>query len=269
LNLPFSAYTGAKPYVFVSYAHADSSLVYPIIGELHDRGALIWYDEGIEAGSVWSQSIADRIMHCSRFMLFVTSNAVRSQHVRQELNFANSKNKQIMPIYLEPTKLDSGLEMTLSVFQAVFFNTFKDDEEGFYRLVLNALSEGFILGGSEVTRVDVDSPHEFFLRLDAHGDKALPMFIHLTGSNTFSIGRFDVAVGVRQSDFEFSMETKSISRRHAVFERVEDGYTVMDMDSKASTWVNGRRLPPNTPRKLEQGDHLSFGNAGADYVFEC
>ena len=267
-ELPFSAYAGTEPYAFVSYAHADSDVVYPIIGELHDRGALIWYDEGIGAGTVWSQSIADRILNCSKFMLFLTPDAARSHHVRQEINFANSKNKPILPVYLKPTKLDSGIEMTLSVFQGVFHYAYKNDEESFYRQVLDALTDGFILEDAEDTMLDENFAHDFLLRLDTYGDKTLPMVIHLTGTGKFTVGRFDVSVGVQQSSFEFTKETKNISRRHAVFERTEDGYTVMDLESKAGTWVNGIKLPPNTPQQLNQGDQVSFGNAGANYIYE-
>ena len=35
---PFEAYPGNEPYIFVSYAHADSDVVYPEIKWLHDTG---------------------------------------------------------------------------------------------------------------------------------------------------------------------------------------------------------------------------------------
>ena len=43
----FPAYSGRGHYVFVSYSHKDSGIVYPIISTLRDMGFNIWYDEGI------------------------------------------------------------------------------------------------------------------------------------------------------------------------------------------------------------------------------
>ena len=53
-----SAYKGDEPYVFISYAHDDSNLIYPIIGELQKKGLRVWYDEGIEVGTHWDEIIS-------------------------------------------------------------------------------------------------------------------------------------------------------------------------------------------------------------------
>jgi len=39
---PFEAYGGKDPYLFVSYSHKDSALVYPEIERLHQLGFRIW-----------------------------------------------------------------------------------------------------------------------------------------------------------------------------------------------------------------------------------
>ena len=267
LELPFRAYSGDEPYVFVSYAHADSDIVYPIIKELSKRGILMWYDEGIDVGAEWPQKIADSILNCSKFMLFISPDSIKSHHVRQEINFANSKHRQILPVHIKATQLNAGMEMTLSVFQAIFHYAYKNDDIGFFNQLCKALTEGFVQVESEVTQLEAFGGT--LLRLHEHGNNILPLVIHLPATGTFSVGRFDTSVGVKQSDFEFSKETKNISRRHAVFECSEQGCTVTDLGSKAGTWVNGRMIPVNEPQPLEQGCSVSFGNAGADYIFEC
>ena len=269
IALPFNSYSGNEPYVFVSYAHADSAIVYPIIKELHNRGILMWYDEGIDVGAEWPQKIADRILYCNKLILFVSPKSIKSHHVRQEINFANSKHKQILPVYIETTTLSVGLEMTLSVFQAIYYYAYKNDESAFYSQLYKALTEGFVISDAESTVLDDGLNNGALLRLDDYGDKTLPIVIHINSSqDMFTIGRFDISVGVKQSDFEFAKETKNISRRHAVFTRVNDGYTLTDLGSKAGTFINGRRLDANTPYPLEAGNHISFGNAGAQYIFE-
>ena len=92
--------------------------------------------------------------------------------------------------------------------------------------------------------------------------------IPIAEGEIFSIGRFDAAVGKQQSNFEFDKKTKAVSRRHAVIERDPAGYKIIDLSSSAGTFINDKKLPPNTPCGLERGCRVSFGNSGADYVWE-
>ena len=103
------------------------------------------------------------------------------------------------------------------------------------------------------------------------GDPGLPRIIQVTAAagRPFTIGRFDVEVGRKQSDFEFEKRTKEVSRRHAAIERGADGYVLVDLASRAGTYVNGERLVPNVPRALRRGDRVCFGSAGADYIWEA
>lgn len=84
----------------------------------------------------------------------------------------------------------------------------------------------------------------------------------------FVIGRFDISIGRKQSDFEFAKDTKAVSRRHAAIEHTARGVVVTDLNSRAGTLVNGQKIAPGEPYLLKDGDQLSFGNAGADYIFE-
>ena len=107
-------------------------------------------------------------------------------------------------------------------------------------------------------------------RLRCVGRASLPAIIdvQIEGKEFFSIGRYDSAVGKQQSSFEFDRRTKAVSRRHAVIERDAEGYSIIDLASNSGTFVNGHKLPPNTRCKLERGCSVSFGNSGADYVWE-
>ena len=84
----------------------------------------------------------------------------------------------------------------------------------------------------------------------------------------YVIGRFDASVGYKQCDFEFDKSTRAVSRRHASIERTAYGYAVVDLNSRAGTFINGNRITPGESCLILTGDRLSFGNAGADYVFE-
>lgn len=70
--VPLAAYEGPKPYIFVSYAHTDETLVFAEIRRLQDSGVNVWYDSGIHPGSEWSDAIASAIKRADRFVYFIT-----------------------------------------------------------------------------------------------------------------------------------------------------------------------------------------------------
>lgn len=120
----------------------------------------------------------------------------------------------------------------------------------------------------DATQLDMDVQGTC-LRLT--GAVALPGMIpvKLVPGGTFTIGRFDVSVGHQQSDFEFEKGTKTVSRRHAEIARMTDGsYRLSDIGSSAGTFLNGERLVKDVPRPLNPGDRVSFGTAGANYIWE-
>jgi pSer/pThr/pTyr-binding forkhead associated (FHA) protein len=63
----------------------------------------------------------------------------------------------------------------------------------------------------------------------------------------------------RGSESEILLLEKSISRRHASL-RLEDGEAYLtDLESGNGCYVNGERLPPVDPRKLNDGDVIRLG----------
>ena len=132
--------------------------------------------------------------------------------------------------------------------------------------------------------IDINSQHtdndDDFTQLDIHdydgprfrciGSAEYPKAIEIIADigGTFTIGRYDASLGVKQSHYEFDKKAKAVSRRHAAVERSANGYYVVDLGSTAGTFLNGQKLPPNAPFLLERGTRVSFGNAGADYIWE-
>lgn len=120
-------YEGNENYIFVSYAHADSDRVMPILEALDREGLRLWYDSGIEVGSEWPAYIAARVKGCYRMIYFVTENSVSSKNCRNEVNLALSKNKEIIVAYLEDAELQYGLDLQLSTNQAIYKSKCSDD----------------------------------------------------------------------------------------------------------------------------------------------
>jgi hypothetical protein len=116
---PFEAYTGGKPYAFVSYAHADGELVFREIRKLNEAGYRIWYDEGIEPGNDWPEHIAKAVIDCSLFLMFTSPRSVASENCRNEVNLALNRKKKFLAVYLEETELPPGLELRMGDLQAI------------------------------------------------------------------------------------------------------------------------------------------------------
>ena len=117
------------PYIFISYAHADSSRVLPTVQSMKNANISLWYDEGIVAGSEWPEFIAEKVVDCHKFILFISESYLNSQNCKRELNFAISRKKNILAVFLEEVHLSPGMEMQLGTYQAVFRNRFASDAD--------------------------------------------------------------------------------------------------------------------------------------------
>lgn len=124
-----TAYKGNAPYIFVSYAHKDSKTVVPIIDAMQKKGYRIWFDEGIEAGTEWSNNIAAHLEQCAVFLVFASHNSVKSENCLDEIAFAKSHQKPSLLIFLqEDVVLPSGTEMQTARFQRMFYTRHGSNE---------------------------------------------------------------------------------------------------------------------------------------------
>ena len=125
------AYKGELPYIFVSYAHADSEKVYPLLMVLQNAGYRIWFDRGIEAGTEWSNNIAEHLSQCEAFVFFLSEKSAQSENCLDEVAFAKSHNKPALMVCLEEdVKLPAGAEMQTARFQRLFL-TRQNGQTGF------------------------------------------------------------------------------------------------------------------------------------------
>ncbi len=128
LKRPFDAYSGDEPYIFVSYAHKDSDLVFREIEKFHDAGYHVWYDQGLTAGQEWDEEIEDALMDSSLLVVFISENSMASNNVVDEIKLALEEKIDIVPIYLEEAKLAKGLKLRLSQKHEIFkYKSYEDD----------------------------------------------------------------------------------------------------------------------------------------------
>jgi hypothetical protein len=109
-----------ESFVFISYAHDDSAVVFPVIEHVSANGYALWYDRGINISSVWTDDVAIAILKCKAFLLFVSKEAVESIYVRSEVEFALNNKIRVIPVYLDSMEvLPPGLALGLSATQGI------------------------------------------------------------------------------------------------------------------------------------------------------
>ena len=124
----FKPYEGDKPYIFISYAHADDDAVLPIVSDMHRRGYNIWYDEGIEVGSEWQECIASHLADAHLVVAFISNAYMRSDNCRREMHYAQSKKIKTINIFVEETALTPGMELQIGNIFALMKYTYPSDE---------------------------------------------------------------------------------------------------------------------------------------------
>lgn len=133
-RLPYPAYRGKEPYIFVTYAHLDHEEVFKQIAFLNQAGFNVWYDEGIAPGNEWTDEIADALAECAVFIVMITPTSVARENVTNEVNFALDENKPLLAIHLEETELKRGLKLRIGSKQAILkYNMSEEEYE--YKLI--------------------------------------------------------------------------------------------------------------------------------------
>lgn len=84
--------------------------------------------------------------------------------------------------------------------------------------------------------------------------------VALSGESAL-VGRYDHDIGGTQPQVDLSnmQGSDTVSRIHATLEHIGSAYTLTDLNSTNSTRLNGKRLEPDKPAPLNDGDSLSFG----------
>ena len=82
------------------------------------------------------------------------------------------------------------------------------------------------------------------------------------------IGRRDVKHNILPDLDLTDLDTNKVSsRRHACIEFDQRNWVISDLGSSNGTWVNGDRIQPKTPRRLNEGDEILFGRKGVSFKF--
>ncbi len=88
---------------FVSYSRTDSEFALRLAQDLKAADANIWLDQlDIPPGKPWDDAIEDALKNATYILVILSPDAVRSQNVKDEIDFGLRASKPIIPVlYIE------------------------------------------------------------------------------------------------------------------------------------------------------------------------
>ena len=108
-----SKYLGFKPtdnpnYYFLSYNSEDSDRISELAGSMQNSGIELWYDDGIEYGEKWEETLTRKIRNSQAMILVFTKGILNKEnsYVQREFKIASHLNKKVYVILYD--KIDSA-----------------------------------------------------------------------------------------------------------------------------------------------------------------
>jgi TIR domain/Protein of unknown function (DUF1566) len=132
-----------SPPAFFSYCRADSEFALQLAGDLKAAGANVWLDQlDIEPGTPWDREVEKAMADCPRLLVILSPTSVNSDNVRDEVSFALSKQKRVIPVLCH----ECDIPFRLARLQYIDFTT---DYSGGLKILLKTLGvEQFTVAGS-------------------------------------------------------------------------------------------------------------------------
>ena len=88
-------YSPEDHYVFISYSHKDSDVVYSDLDKLYELGVKFWYDKGLEVGSeVWFSQVEKRIRdpRCVAVIFYLSPYVFVSESIEREIKLLKNSD---------------------------------------------------------------------------------------------------------------------------------------------------------------------------------
>jgi len=105
-----------QPLAFISYASSDKNIADNLCSKLERRGVPVWYAPRDVVGP-YAAAITEAIARSTHFVVILSENSLRSQHVLNEIDlaFQNLPDKiKFKPLRIDPVELNSSFKYYLS-----------------------------------------------------------------------------------------------------------------------------------------------------------
>jgi len=123
--------------IFVSYSRVDTDFVLNLINDLIEQKLDVWLDQrDISAGQRWDRTIQAALQESDIFIIVLSPDSVASENVLDELSFAISAKKRIIPV------LYRDCQIPYRIARIQFIDLRTDYQNGFRNLVSEIKREG-------------------------------------------------------------------------------------------------------------------------------
>ena len=100
----------AGQHVFISYSREDKAIASRIANYLRKHHYTVWIDlDGIVGGDVFPDELGDAIERAFALLVLVSPASDKSQWVSREILYAENQHVRIIPLKIEPCKIDLQL----------------------------------------------------------------------------------------------------------------------------------------------------------------
>jgi len=90
--------------IFISYRRTDQSMARALVFALESRGITVWWDQKIEGGEDWRDTIVEGLTHAKALVILFSESCNDSKQLKKELAVADMLDKNVVPVLIEDTK---------------------------------------------------------------------------------------------------------------------------------------------------------------------
>ena len=98
--------------IFISYSENDADEVLSVISALTDEGYSVKYDEEMKGQANLSSAEEEEIENCGVLLAFISESSMGSAKCRNQVNFAISRSKSILSVFLAGATDEDIADMT-------------------------------------------------------------------------------------------------------------------------------------------------------------
>ncbi len=129
-----------KPFVYAAFSSHDHDAAVSVLQKIEADSVSVWFAER------FTKKERQRIEAAYSCIIFISPFSVRDESVARCISNAVHYNKKILCIYLEPTSLSPGLELTLNSLQSLSKASFPDNDS-----FVGKLKSADVFSGMQVT----------------------------------------------------------------------------------------------------------------------
>ena len=246
-------YSGNQPYIFISYSHKNMDTALNIVDRLQKDGYCVWYDEDIDPGTEWDENIAAHIDNCTCFVALLSKEYLASSNCKDELNYARTREKQRLLVYLNNVSLPSGMEMRLSRLQNIYKYKYLNEDNFYEKLYTSRGIKECLL----FKKCDDTIKNQYILQSKDNCESKVEL-----KNGTY-------IVGSDKRKCQIIIEDVAVSRLHSILYISGKKVFAKDMNTTNGTFINGLKIEPNKEILLSAGDELEFGNTKFVLQYLC